>query len=73
MKTENITASVLRELIDRIEVFAVEGTGKNKTQRIVIFYNFIGAFEIPSNEKKPFSLETRQGVEISCLTEEKTA
>ena len=57
MKTENITASVLREFIDRIEVFAVEETGKNKTQRIVIYYNFIGTFEIPSNEKSPFPLK----------------
>ena len=36
MKT--LTAQLLRELIDKITVYEMEGTGKNRSQRIVIHY-----------------------------------
>ena len=34
MQMKTLTAPLLQELIDHIDVFEVEGTGKNKTQRI---------------------------------------
>ena len=36
MQMDYLTAPLLRELIDHIDVFETEGTGKNRTQRIVI-------------------------------------
>ena len=44
--------AILRELIDRIEVYETEGTGKNRTQRIAIFYRFVGYLELPEGENK---------------------
>lgn len=41
-----LTAPLLRELIDHIDVFETEGIGKNRTQRIVIYYRFVGYVEI---------------------------
>ena len=37
MQMDYLTAPLLRELIDHIDVFETEGTGKNRTQRIVIY------------------------------------
>ena len=47
MQMQKFTAPLLRELIDHIDVFETEGTGKNRTQRIVIYYCFIGYIAIP--------------------------
>ena len=41
MQMDYLTAPLLRELIDHIDVFETEGTGKNRTQRIVIYYRFV--------------------------------
>ena len=38
MKTLNPV--ILRELVEKIEVYQIEGTGKNRTQRVVIHYRF---------------------------------
>ena len=44
---EIITPAILQERIDRIEVYETEGTGKNRTQRIAIYYRFVGCLELP--------------------------
>lgn len=44
MRMDRLTAPLLRELIDRIDVFETEGTGKSRTQRIVIYYRFVGRY-----------------------------
>ena len=46
MKIDKLTPTLMNELIDRIEVYEAEGKGKNRTQRVVIFYRFIGDFLI---------------------------
>ncbi len=70
----SLTAPLLRELIDHIDVFETEGTGKNRTQRIVIYYRFVGYVEIPDAPCKPhYKADTRQGVAVEYLTEPKTA
>ena len=38
---------IKRELIERIDVYYVEGSGKNKAQRIVIHYRFVSCLTIP--------------------------
>ena len=42
MRMQTLTPVLLRELIDKIEVHRIEGTGKNRTQRITIHYNYQG-------------------------------
>lgn len=67
MSMDHLTAPLLRELIDKIEVHETKGTGKNRTQRIVIYYKFVGYIDIP--EKCDFYVaETRQGVAVQYPT-----
>ena len=69
-----LTAPLLRELIDHIDVFETEGKGKNRTQRIVIYYRFVGYVEIPEVSQRPnIVADTRNGVAVEYLTEPKTA
>ena len=67
MKMETLTAPLLHELIDHIDIYETEGTGKNRTQRIVIHYRFVGYIEIPSNADN-YKADTRQGVAVEYLT-----
>ena len=62
----------LQELIDKIEVHAVEGTGLNRTQSVVIHYKFIGELDMPENFDK-IKVNTRKGVEVEYLRTTKTA
>ena len=74
MQMDYLTAPLLRELIDHIDVFETEGIGKNRTQRIVIYYRFVGYVEIPAVPRHPhYKADTRQGVAVEYLTEPKTA
>ena len=68
MEMDHLTSSLLRELIERIDVHEVEGTGKNRTQRIVIHYRFVGYIEIPDSAfKSNFKENTRQGVAVEYI------
>ena len=74
MRMDRLTAPLLRELIDHIDVFETEGKGKNRTQRIVIYYRFVGYVEIPEVSQRPnIVADTRKGVATKYLTEPKTA
>ena len=71
---DNLTSPLLRELIDHIDIFETEGTGKSRTQRIVIYYRFVGYVEIPEVSHRPNIIaDTRKGVATKYLTEPKTA
>ena len=60
MQMDYLTAPLLRELIDHIDVFETEGIGKNRTQRIVIYYRFVGYVEIPAALRHPhYRADTR--------------
>ena len=66
--SDKIDSLVLQELIDKIEVFPIEGTGKNRTQRLVIHYRFVGCIDLPSIvPKHTYKLDSRQGVAIEYL------
>ena len=68
MTMQMLTPIVLQELIDKIEVFPIEGTGKNRTQRLVIHYRFVGCIDLPSIvPKHTYKLDSRQGVAIEYL------
>jgi hypothetical protein len=76
MAEPKLNAHILRELIEKIEVYHVEGVGRSRTQNIVIHYRFIGVLEMPkrkpnesyNSQKDPdehYVLESRQGVAIN--------
>ncbi len=56
LKIDKLTPTLLSELIERIEVYEAQGKGKARTQRVVIFYRFVGEFHISD----------RAGYEISA-------
>ena len=69
MEMKTLNPIILKELIEKIEVYHVEDSGKNKTQRIVIHYRFVGCLTIPEwYRKRRVSLESRSGVEVNFLT-----
>ena len=73
MQMDNLTSPLLRELIDHIDIFETEGTGKSRTQRIVIYYRFIGYIELPNTTKQTHIADTRKGVAVEYITEQLTA
>lgn len=73
MQMDNLTSPLLRELIDHIDIFETEGTGKSRTQRIVIYYHFIGYIELPNATKQTHIADTRKGVAVEYITEQFTA
>ena len=74
MEMKTITTPLIRELIDHIEVHETEGEGKYKTQRIVIFYRFVGYIEIPEMAlNQGITKDTRQGVSVSYIPKAITA
>ena len=73
MQMDNLTSPLLRELIDHIDVFETEGTGKSRKQRIVIYYRFIGYIELPNTTKQTHIADTRKGVAVEYITEQFTA
>lgn len=58
---------MLNELVEKIEVYSIEGKGKNRTQRIIIHYRFFGVIENSVKEEN-IILEARQGVAVEYLT-----
>ena len=74
MQMETLTAPLLRELIDHIDVYETEGVGRNRTQRVVIHYRFIGYFKLPENVfRRSYRADTRQGVSVKYLRDPATA
>ena len=72
LQFDELDPILLKELIEKIEVFPFEGKGKDRTQRIVIHYRFVGAIQLPESvtkkKKQDTKLNTRPGVEVSYLT-----
>lgn len=74
MQMEHLTAPLLRELIDHIDVFETQGVGKNRTQRIVIYYRFIGYIELPEvSHYDNYKADTRKGVAVEYVAKALTA
>ena len=68
-----ITKRMVAELIDHIEVYHAEKQDGITNQRVVIFYNCIGAFDVPDRRKIPEAdiiMETRKGVALSYAPEQ---
>ena len=67
IEMEALTAQLVRELIDHIDVYETQGKGKNKTQRVVIHYRFVGYIELPTKEDDFYKSDTRQGVQVNYI------
>ncbi|MBQ6755948.1 MAG: recombinase family protein [Oscillospiraceae bacterium] len=70
MEMGTLTAPLLQELIDHIDVYETEGTGKNRTQRIAIYYRFVGYIELPDSAlsgSNQYRADARPGVEVEYI------
>ena len=68
-----ITRRMVSELIDHIEVYHAEKQDGITNQRVVIYYNCIGDFDVPDRRKIPEAdiiMETRKGVALSYAPEQ---
>ena len=68
-----ITKRMVAELIDHIEVYHAEKQDGITNQSVVIYYNCIGAFDVPDRRKIPETdiiMETRKGVALSYAPEQ---
>ena len=74
MDMETLTAPLLQELIDRIEVHEMEGRGTDRIQRIVIYYRFVGYLDLPDRiGQGDITENTRKGVAVRYLSRAETA
>ena len=68
-----ITKCMVAELIDHIEVYHAKKQDGVTNQRVVIYYNCIGAFDVPDRRKIPEAdiiMETRKSVALSYAPEQ---
>lgn len=72
MEMKYLTPTMLHELIDHIVIHETEGSGKNRSQQIEIYYRFVGYLDIPW-EGSTYCEHIRQGVEQEFITKVKTA
>ena len=55
-----LTTPMLREFIEKVVVHEGEGRGNSRRQRIDIYLNFIGAFEVPAHIVTPMEIEEQR-------------
>ena len=68
LEMQTLTPVILRELIEKIEVFNAEGKGKNRTQNLIIHYRFMGVLDIPKQyQGDNVVVDTRQGVSVEYI------
>ena len=74
MQMDKLTAPLLRELIVRIDMYEVTGTGKERKQMIKIHYKFVGYLELPSlGSRLNYREETRKGVAVEYVPNARSA
>lgn len=68
MEMDRLTPALLRELVDRIDVYETEGAGKNRTQRVTIHYRFVGYVDFqPYKLRRNIRTDTRKGVSVEYI------
>ena len=67
---KELTPTIVNELIEKIVVHQAQGTGKNKTQQLEIYYNFVGVLDMPQVMalSQSVTVDTRQGVAVEYIT-----
>ena len=71
-RVKKLTASMVTELIEHIEVHHTEKIDGVKTQKLVIYYNCIGSINIPEDVSFPevdITMKTRKGVELTYVSD----
>ena len=69
MEMRTLSKQVINELIDHIDVYETQGTGKNKTQRLVIYYKFVGYLDIDPAQCHPnYTADIREGVAVEYVS-----
>ena len=66
LEMKSLTPALLQEPIERTEVRKIEGVGKNRTQKVTIYYRFVEHIEIP--EGSNYKPDTRKGVAVKYLS-----
>lgn len=69
-RVKKLTASMVTELIEHIEVHHTEKIDGVKTQKLVIYYNCIGSINIPDDVSIPevdITMKTRKGMELTYV------
>ena len=69
LEVQVLTRPLLQELIDHIDVFETEGVGKSRTQRVAVYYRFVGYIELPvlPTRRHNVKADTRQGVSVEYV------
>lgn len=62
---QEVTDTMLRELIDKIVVYEAEGKGNSRTQKLDIYFNFAGPVELPVSEEE-LAEEAREKEQIEA-------
>lgn len=70
MEMKKLTPVILQELVERIDVYHIQGAGKNRNQRIVIHCNFIGVLDVTVMDEysENIVLDTCKGVVVKYIT-----
>jgi hypothetical protein len=54
---DELTNELLNEFVDRIVVYEADKSSGERRQRVDVYLNYIGRFEIPGDEPQPLTLE----------------
>ena len=69
MEMRTLSKQVINELIDHIDVYETQGTGKNKIRRLVIYYKFVGYLDIDPAQCHPnYTADIREGVAVEYVS-----
>ncbi len=69
IEVRTLTHQVINELIDHIDVYEAQGAGKNKTQRLVIYYKFVGYPDNAPTQCHPnYTADIREGVAVEYVS-----
>ena len=70
---EELTDEMLKDFIDKVVVHDAEGRGKDRTQVVEIYYNFIGEFDLPYSAEEIEAAEKAVEEEKNKKLEERRA
>ncbi len=70
MEMDTLTGPLLKALIDHIDIHEIEGSGRNKKQKVDIYYRFVGYIELPESAfSRNHREDMRRGVAVEYITQ----